>query len=935
MTGLLERLLNLQRGDLARGFLLFLYLFLVMTSYLSARVARDALFLDKYSPDKLPFADLAIAVLVGLVMVGYVAISRRLILRNLLVSCLLLVSASSFAFWWLSTHYGDAAWVYPVIYIWVGLWGVLGPVQVWTLANYVFTVREAKRIFSLVAGGSIAGGVFGGRFSSYMARQFGTPSLLIAIGLFLAVCSLLVVAIWRQRRAPVASEEEEAAAEVKRPTVVESLKLIGSGRYLRVLAGLIWIASVVTSVAGWQFKALAKYHYYEKFHLGRDQLAGFFGDFYFYAGLAGLLVQLLVTNRLLKRFGLGPALFVVPVALFLASLGVLGWGLVTIWAAIGLRSSINVLQYSIDKPSVELLYLPVPVEIKNQVKSFIDTVIWRFGDGFAAALLVVFVTTLGWSAVQASWLSMALILWWLGTALVARRRYVITLRDIVRQHRLDAEQAAAPVLDRSTSEIFASHLTATDPKEILYALSLFEVSPRTATHPAIRGLLSHPAPEVRQKAIAILSAAGDRSVLPQVEALLKDPSLEVRTEALTFLTRHAHVDPLACIQELGGFPDFSIRSAMVAFLARPGETQNLVAARTLLRAMVKEEGPEATRTRLEAARLLSVLPPEFDEEHSALISDSDPEVVREAIRAAGNLRARRMVLRVVDRLADPALVPDAVEALAKFGDRVVGTLRDYLTDAHFSLEGRRQIPAILVRIGSPAAMRVLQENMLEADPTLRMRIISSMNKLRQMHPEVDLDTQMIESMLAAEILGHYRGYQILGTLGTALDNEEPMALALQQSMQEDVERIFRLLSLLFPHYDFHSAYVGLQSSNRAVHDNALEFLDNILKPQLRNVLVPLLDSDVTIDERVRLANRMVGARVEGRVEAVLALLASADPWLKSCGAYAVGKLGLFDLGPDLDACLDHPDPLLRETARQAKLRLHELRASSQPASVSD
>jgi hypothetical protein len=106
-----------------------------------------------------------------------------------------------------------------------------------------------------------------------------------------------------------------------------------------------------------------------------------------------------------------------------------------------------------------------------------------------------------------------------------------------------------------------------------------------------------------------------------------------------------------------------------------------------------------------------------------------------------------------------------------------------------------------------------------------------------------------------------------------------------------------------------------------VHSNALEFLDNVLKPQLRSVLVPLLDGDISVEERVRLANRLVGAKVESQEEAVAALVGSDDPWLKSCGAYAIGTLGLKSLEKYLDECLAHSDPLLRETARWAKLRL--------------
>jgi hypothetical protein len=144
---------------------------------------------------------------------------------------------------------------------------------------------------------------------------------------------------------------------------------------------------------------------------------------------------------------------------------------------------------------------------------------------------------------------------------------------------------------------------------------------------------------------------------------------------------------------------------------------------------------------------------------------------------------------------------------------------------------------------------------------------------------------------------------------------------LTESIHQELERIFRLLGLLYPHLDLHAAYLGLQSKSVAVHDNALEFLDNVLKSQLRDMLVPLLDGKITVGERARLANRHVHAKIENREHAVAALVNSDDPWLKSCGAYAIGTFGLKSLEFELDRCLNDSDPLLRETARAAKLRL--------------
>jgi hypothetical protein len=43
-----------------------------------------------------------------------------------------------------------------------------------------------------------------------------------------------------------------------------------------------------------------------------------------------------------------------------------------------------------------------------------------------------------------------------------------------------------------------------------------------------------------------------------------------------------------------------------------------------------------------------------------------------------------------------------------------------------------------------------------------------------------------------------------------------------------------------------------------MHANALEFLDNTLSPELRVLIVPLLDSEVSVAERVKLADRFLG-----------------------------------------------------------------------------
>ena len=914
----IERALNIHSGDLGRGSLLCACLFLVISSYVIGKVAGAALFLSRFQAKQLAYADIASSVIVALVVAGYVLVARRVNLRDLLIGSTLFFASNCAIFWALDHYYPHLAWLFPVFYIWVKVFGVLAPTQIWTLANYVLTTREAKRVFGMVGGGAIAGWIFAGYFSKAISTTLGTESLLLGMTLFLLICSGLIAFIWHSGEVAIGEVHgmTEGSAESGPRNIFASMRLVFSSSYLSAIAAVICISSLVTTLTGWQFLALM-----QQFLVKKDAIAAFYGDFNFYAGILSLLFQLLFTSRFLRRFGIGTALFMLPATVWLGSAGLLVFG--TLGAVVALKGCDQVQRYSLDKSTTELLYLPLPTRIKLQIKWFIDTVIWRLGDGLSGLVVLIFATTLHWPARQISWIALLLVSGWLVAVAVARRQYVATLNDSIAQHRVDVEQASTSVLDRSTSDLMAAKLSTSDPQEILYALSLFEVERERAVHPVVRGLLSHSSPEVRQKAIRTLSKTGDKTVRPEIEHLLRDSDLSVRTEALLYLTYHAHVDPLELMRGEGDFADFSVSSAVVAFLARPGETQILEAAQQILTTMVGEASPERQRHRVEAARLLGELPDCFDPLLSNLLADPDPVIAQEAIRSVAKLRKRRLVPVLLDQLVHHELRTEAAKALGDFGDSIVGALRDHLGDASVSIEARREIPGIMVRIGTPAAAQVLMEKLLESDTTLRFRTMSALNKLQRLHPEIETDAKMLETVLAAEILGHYRSYQILDKLGTA-NGEDFIARALTESMQQELERIFRILGLLYPQLDIHSAHVGVQSKSAGVHDNALEFLDNVLKPQLREKLLPLLDSKVTVRERADRAQRLVHTNIENQEQAVAALVASEDPWLRSCGAYAVGAFGLRSLESQLNRCLNDSDPLLRETARTAKIRLDAL-----------
>jgi AAA family ATP:ADP antiporter len=903
------RILDLSDDELRRTWPVFAYLFLTMSGTVASKATRDALFLDRYRAVDLPYVDIAIAVLVGVAVSLYIRASRWLPLRTLQVGSLLLFAATCLGFWWLSRLGDGGGGLFIAIYLWVGLFSVLAPAQVWTLANFVLTTREAKRAFGFIGSGAILGWIVGGFATRVTAARFGTETLLLWVAASLVLSAGLVHLAWK-RAAPPAIDTRMQALGLR-----ASLRQIAESPYLQSIAWVVGLSAFATTIGGWQFKALAKAYVPDT-----DQLAAFFGSFNMVAGAASLVLQLVLTGRVLRLFGVGVALFIVPVAMASASLGVIVLG--TLAAAAALKASDQVLRYSIDKATVELLYLPLSAAETFRVKSFIDTVVYRLGDGLGGLTVLACAAWLGWNPMQVGWVTLAAVCAWMTAAAAARSSYVTNLQESIHQHRVDAERAHAPMLDRDATEALAGKLRG-DPAEILYALSLFEASNARSVHPAVPSLLAHESAEVRRRAVALLSRTNVLSVRREVEKLLRDPHLEVRTEALLYVTRHTNSDPLTLIEQVGDFPDFSIRASLIAFLARPGRAQNLEAALLMLQRMVNEPGDEGLRSRVEAARVIGLVPDVFDRELRKLLEDDAPEVAREAVRAAGLLAKRPLAHRLIDRIAEPWLTDDIVEALARMGDRVVGTIRDQMVDRDTPVAIRRELPAVLQAIGTLAAQHVLVESMLDGDTVLRTRVLTALNKLVQLHPGRRLDRQIVETALAAEITGHYRSYQMLATLGGSLASAEPVLLALRESLDNESERIFRLLKILYPEHDLHSAFVGIQSDDPSVHDNALEFLDNILAPHVRALVVPLFDRAVTPETRARVAERLVGVAVGTRDEAIAVMTQSRDPWLQSCAAYAIGELRLAGFADVIDRWTTDADPLLRATALAARAKLKD------------
>ena len=308
----------------------------------------------------------------------------------------------------------------------------------------------------------------------------------------------------------------------------------------------------------------------------------------------------------------------------------------------------------IDKPTVELLYLPVPVRSDAQRE-----VVHRHGRLAARrrarrVSVLLFANWAGLGPVGMSWVTPA------AAGRLARgglRRAAAVRAEPAGQH------PQLPPRRRARDDDWAGSrgdgpagqaVGRRRPGEVLYALRLLERGPhgttasgraRPAATPVRRGARrGHPHPRRVQRRGG-RPAGREAAARPRARRAHPGAALPRAPLAHRPARPHREAGRVRGLLDPRGDGELPRRS--------PGSHTNIDAARLLLDRMLQDEEP---RTRLEAARLLELLPDHFEDQIRAVLTSGETEQVRHAIHAVGKLRKRKLVGRVVDRLGDPALV---------------------------------------------------------------------------------------------------------------------------------------------------------------------------------------------------------------------------------------------------------------------------------------
>lgn len=626
-------------------------------------------FLSQYDSQAIPYIYILTGVVMVFVMTIYLHLTSRLalaplVMLNLGLSTVLTLLATALLALWPSPV---LAFLLPV---WFEAFCMLLPLALWAMASRLFTVRQGKRLFGIVASGIPLGFIAGGLLTRPISTAWGGVGLLAASTAGLAVTLLLAAVASRRFRARFVGTAAPSRMAAKR-NPLPALDLVRN-RYILLIFGLLiswtlaffFVDNMFLERMGAAFDTEAA-------------LASFMGAYSMTRGMLMLLVGVLFAGPILGRYGVRNGLLVLPAVIVMSTLflvvpgSLLGVLPFLLWPAVATK----LLFYAFDtvsRPSLSILYQPLAIDDRVRVQAMSEGILQTVMVA-AAGLLLLGLTTVGkFTVVPLGYALLAVLAIWLGVALLAGREYPKMLMSALMRRRLD--DTTVSLDDDSSRAVLEQALRNPHPDVVIYVLRQLEEASAPVGSSVLARLLEHPAPLVRQTVLERIERSRDPGLLPPVVARFGvETDLIVRAALLLAMfgvsSEQATGVALAALTDTA--PDVR-RAAAVGLLLHAGREEAAVAADEL-RAWACAARAEERVVAAEVVGAVGV--GAYDATLIDLLGDADPAVRRSALAAAGCDRAGRLWPQVIRALDDATTASAAIAVLATGGETALDALR--------------------------------------------------------------------------------------------------------------------------------------------------------------------------------------------------------------------------------------------------------------------
>ncbi len=181
--------------------------------------------------------------------------------------------------------------------------------------------------------------------------------------------------------------------------------------------------------------------------------------------------------------------------------------------------------------------------------------------------------------------------------------------------------------------------------------------------------------------------------------------------------------------------------------------------------------------------------------------------------------------------------------LCRAAPHMTGQLVDAMLDPSQDFAIRRRIPKVLSVTASQRAADGLLLGLADKRFEVRFQCGCALASIRDRNPEIHIDPEPVFAAVQREVTV---GKKVWGT-HRLLDPEEGLADSpfiddfLRDRANRSLEHVFTILSLVLPKEPLQIAFRGLHTTDEHLRGTALEYLESILPPPIRERLWPFLE----------------------------------------------------------------------------------------------
>ena len=922
------QIFDLKEEELHKTLLLQLNIFLLITTLLIVKPTINSLFLSELTSNALPLGYVLTAIMAVIGSYFYDKILEKYPL-NKVIEGTIIGSVISLVIFGIALTFNIAGgFILYIPYIWVAIFGLLTASQFWILANLVYNVREAKRIFGFIGAGAIAGGIFGGYLTSILTTFLRTEVLLFVAAFIVFFCLPITKYIWKTEVVKLNTFQVSLRTD---PKGESPFKLIKQSKLLSLIAIVIGLSVLAAKLVDYQYS-----DYASRLIEDQEELTSFFGFWFSTLSVISLLVQLFLTQRIVGTFGVGKSLLWLPSGILIGSILLLF--LPQIWVIIVIKIIDGSLKQSVNKAATELLSIPIPIDTKKKTKTFTDVVVDSLATGLAGFILIFFVNGLNMSSTYVSLIIISLISVWLYFIYQLRKEYIISFKNLLDTHLVKKEKNIKKELAvTSIIDTVNKVLNTGSEGQILHMLQKTLEAKDERFFDAIKNLLIHESVKVRALAIENLYFLKTENLSYQIETMVNDKDQQITTAAFRYLLKKYDKNTIDLFDKYLNTKDDTIANAALIGLSLELRNHPLLQNRFNIEKRIQlalkqsEELVSDEQKRHKIQAILEAIGNAKVETFYHILNEQlqskNQFIQNTAILSSSKTLHESFIPPLIDFLSGKNTRKTAIKGLFNYGEPINDILVKKIKEESIALDDAVHAIAVIEKFASQKAISSLKKLTDETEHSVKIEAIEALKRLKWKYPNLYIkDRYIIDkvldechsyqntlSVIHSQIVIQYKKKDFSNDNLEIIEARNGLMQILELRLDRQLQRIFRFLGIKYPPNDVEPILNIILNGKEEQRIHAIEFLDNILNNQLKKELIPIAESilvEAISEEKIKKLN----LKMLSEAECYRTLLERKDSKLKLAVLYLIEKTNESKYKPLVELVINDTNENIRNKA---------------------